>query len=53
MEETGILENPALLPLVLPDFEPGRFFRMDYRHFKMCLYDFEPVQEMVYGGVAR
>jgi len=24
MEETGILENPALLTLVLPDFEPGR-----------------------------
>src|SRR5208283_1556760 len=24
MEETGILENPALLSLVLPDFEPGR-----------------------------
>jgi hypothetical protein len=23
MEETGILENPALLTLVLPDFEPG------------------------------
>jgi hypothetical protein len=23
MEETGILENPALLSLVLPDFEPG------------------------------
>ena len=24
MEETGILENPALLSLVLPHFEPGR-----------------------------
>jgi hypothetical protein len=24
MEETGILENPALLSLVLPDFEPGQ-----------------------------
>jgi hypothetical protein len=23
MEETGILENTALLNLVLPDFEPG------------------------------
>jgi hypothetical protein len=23
MEETGILENAALLSLVLPDFEPG------------------------------
>ena len=23
MEGTGILENPALLSLVLPDFEPG------------------------------
>jgi hypothetical protein len=27
MEETGILENPALLSLVLPAFEPGREFR--------------------------
>ena len=26
MEETGILENPALLSLVLPDFEPGQIF---------------------------
>jgi hypothetical protein len=24
MEETGILENPALLSLVLPAFEPGQ-----------------------------
>jgi hypothetical protein len=24
MEETGILENPALLSVVLPIFEPGR-----------------------------
>ena len=27
MEETGILENAALLSLVLPDFEPGQLFR--------------------------
>ena len=27
MEETGILENPALLNLVLPHFEPGPDFR--------------------------
>ena len=26
MEETGILENPALLSLVLPDFEPARIY---------------------------
>ena len=26
MEETGILENPALLSLVLPVFEPGLIF---------------------------
>ena len=26
MEETGILENPALLSLLLPHFEPGRFW---------------------------
>ena len=25
MEETGVLVNPALLGLVLPDFEPSRF----------------------------
>jgi len=25
---------------------------MDYRHFKMCLYVFEPVQEMVYDATA-
>jgi hypothetical protein len=26
MEETGILENHTLYSLVLPDFQPGRFF---------------------------
>jgi hypothetical protein len=26
MEEKGILENHALYSLVLPDFQPGRFF---------------------------
>jgi hypothetical protein len=26
MEETGILENPALLSSASPDFEPGPFF---------------------------
>ena len=31
MEETGILENPALLSLVLPDSEPGRIFRVSMR----------------------
>jgi hypothetical protein len=29
MEETGILENPTSISLVLPDFEPGR----KNRHF--------------------
>ena len=28
MEEAGILENPALLRLVLPSFEPGRLFEL-------------------------
>jgi putative zinc finger/helix-turn-helix YgiT family protein len=30
MEETGVLENPALLSLVLPDFEPGRLNMKPY-----------------------
>jgi len=34
MEETGILENPALLNLVLPDFEPGQKARAT-RHAKL------------------
>jgi hypothetical protein len=34
MEGTGILENPALLTLLLPDFKPRRNFRLEERRSK-------------------
>ena len=41
MEETGILENLALLSLVLPQFEPGRNRgRLDLINFGFWILDF-------------
>ena len=42
MEETGILENPTLLSVVLPNFEPGLIGSLKNRSNPMRIINFHP-----------
>ena len=52
MEETGILENPALLSLVLPAFEPGRIKWKIWSVFRVLKHPYTGVLGRAENGLA-